>query len=224
MKKTRALTIIIAAILSLTVAFVPSDSHAASKKVKKATLYNVIVKGGYAYCAVENGIYKVHLKKKTKKRLTSTGGCYTAYMRYYKGYLYYVFGEPMPDLYRIKTSGKQKKRLVRFINSFALSNGKLYYNKYNNWSDKRTLKRVAKLNGKKVKKSKYRVKNTWKKSNKKGYKIVSSLNKRVLLDKERYYDEEEETYYYEYSYAEYYTDYLVTPKGERISLGTRVEY
>ena len=216
-KGTRVLTIIIAAILSLTVVFVPADTHAASKKVKKMTVYHdVIVKGNYAYCGVRGGLYKVNLKKKTSKCIVNTVTYDIDNMRYHKGYIYFITDEP-PILYRVKASKnkrvkRENYRLSMLTSRYAISGGKLYYRTYDPRDSRRDVTMVAKLNGKKPKRSKHRVKNTNKKSNKKGYKTVMTSYKRERVCDEGYV-------YYRY----YYKNYLVIPGGGKILLGTYVD-
>ena len=193
-------------IMTLLVSCFTSMAFGASG-TKKMTYYGeVIKKGNTAYCNAKIGIYKVNLKTGKVKALKEydpegavhfgqSAGC----MKLYKGYLYYTDGAGIGiALNRVKVSGKSKpqdllKHIDFTVSAFAISKGKIYLEGTYMDSGK-AVKRVMKLNGRNIKKSKFKITNTYKLTNKKGYKIqtVSSGGKG--------------------------TDYLVTPAGKKIKL------
>lgn len=190
------------------------QTMAASGNKKKMTVYNeVIKKGKYAYCSAYKGIYRVNLKTGTKKRLVKFNEGYGNYdlfaehMAIRKGYLYYIdYWVINGELRRVKTSGKGEKTLGQ-VRAYAVKGNTIYYTAFN--ENEKTIKRKMKLNGKKVKRSSYKVDNKVKKTNAKGYRVNSVLNNSVS------------TYncsYDGYDVTDYYTDYLVRPSGKRIKL------
>ena len=212
-----AAAVLMIAVLIITMS--APQAQAASGKTKKMTVYSqVIVKGKYAYCSSRFGIYKVNLNSGSAYLLVRTNKMPELDRRPYgfkisRGYLYYFCGlGALTDdtLYRIKTSGKHNKRLANAAD-YAISKGKIYYTTYGLNPDK-CKKKQMKLNGKSKKSTRYKAKNKYNTSNKRGYYVERSL---VNTTSSYEYD------YYGDSYIsvdEYYNDYLVTPGGKRIYL------
>ena len=197
--------IIVTLIAVLCIGCLTAASFGATKK-KKETLYNVYVKGKYAYCGAYGGVYKVNLKTGSAKKLVAITDCYNADLTYYKGYIYYIYSDNIRSICRVKTSGKNNKVLAKGF-EFAISKNKIYYvtPKGGHYHGKK-LNRKMNLNGKHKKSTKYKAVNKYKMSNKKGYKIISKYE-RTSYDPE--FDE----------YVEYEREYLVTPKGKKVKLG-----
>ena len=147
--------------------------------------YNVTFKSGdYVYTVCSGSIYKVNVRKGTKKIIDS--GDNIGNMKLYKGYLYYtkaetVFGDDddaHQGIYRAKTTTCKVKKLFRSNNwvdyhdswklTYAISKGRIYYNEI---TPSKRIKRSMKLNGTNKKKSKVTVYNSRKKSNVKGYSV-----------------------------------------------------
>lgn len=176
---------------------------------KKSTLYTgVIKKGNTVYCNAKLGIYKVNLKTgkvKALKKYDREGVLYfsqgSTCMKLYKGYIYFMDGAGIGlSLNRVKASGGKKAQNLTTKNnfnvySFAISKGKIYIEgpSRDTFND---VKRVMKLNGKSAKKSKYKVVNKIKTTNKKGYKIQTKTSGGKSKD------------------------YLVTPSGKKYKLCT----
>lgn len=208
----------IAVVLGVVMALIISSMGVsyASSGTKTMTVYcEVIVKGGYAYCAANRGIYRVNLKTGDKKRIVKeTGDPFEpgpGAMKIHKGYLYY--SNIYPDrafLYRVKLNGTNNKRLAEIDFKYAISKGKIYYECLSKDRVK-TLKKVMKLNGKSKKKSSYKVKQINRRSNKSNYKI-----KTVFVQDETVYDE----HYDDYIVLKRYAEYLTTPDGRSIKLCT----
>ena len=193
-------------IMTLLVSCFTSMAFGASG-TKKMTYYGeVIKKGNTVYCNATVGIYKVNLKTgkvKALKEYDPVGaiqfGNGAGGMKLYKGYLYYMeAGAIGAGLCRVKVTGKAKpQNLLRYVNfnasRFAISKGKIYVEGIDRDSFK-NVKRVMKLNGKNAKKTKYKVYNSFKPTNKKGY-TIQTVESGVK-----------------------YTKYLVTPAGKKIKL------
>ena len=183
-------------------------SFGASPKISKA--YDVIKKGKYVYCCAYNGIYRVNIKTGGKKRIVkekAPGIHRPSSMVLYKGYLYYIDEAVIgASLYRVKTTGKNKKFLASVYN-FAVKKSGIYYTAPNRDFDK-VVKRKMKLNGKNKRKSAYRVKTKYKRSNNRGYYVKDKV---TVLSKE--YDYELEGYWKKTRTDEY----LITPSN-RIKL------
>ena len=203
MRNAFARTLIIALLLTISFVSVPTpEAFAASGNMKKGKIYDVVVKGKYAYCSTFKGVYKVNLKTGSKKRFVK--GRNLGYLKVCKGYLYYKDNDGIAgNLYRIKLSGKGKKKLANVIN-YAIVHGKIYY------TTSGGISKCMKLNGKSKKKSNYQADMRWKASNKKGYRV-----KKVIENQEFAYDYE---YGDEYLVSETDAEYLVTPSGKRIKL------
>lgn len=186
MMKTIRKILSVLLMVMLFVSVAAPQSFAASK-TKKMKTYRTIVKGKYAYCTTYKGIYRVNIKTGKKKLLVKENGALNGWkytnLKLYKGYLY--FTEDRDDnynhvLYRVKTSGKSRKELGA-VKSYAISDGKIYYTMMKDEDPDDDLgpgnivKKQMKLNGKNKKKSKYDVKMTLKKTNKKGYYVRKDL-------------------------------------------------
>lgn len=220
MKKSRNLrlvrTLIASLLMALMVVSLSAPEAMAKSKTKTMTAYDqVIVNGGYAYCAAYDGLYKVNLKTESKKLLVPAADpearTTVGEMKIYKGYLYYTNGGVVsPKLYRIKLSGKNKKFLGNIVN-YAISNGRIYYTTRS--KSGKILKKSMKLDGTNKKKSSYKVKMTYKNSNKSGYHIDQ-----VLTQSDPHYDEITGLY----DYTEYYTECLITPSEEEIAIDSYV--
>lgn len=214
MRVASRITAVLLIVLMIVTAFTP-EAMASSGKTKKMTVYTqVIVKGNYAYCIARLGLYKVNLKTGHKKRLVKnmmpevdSGSVVT--IKLHRGYLYYEAAGALCDngLCRIKTSGKKDKYLGDVYN-YAIKKNRIFYTTYGA-SDSVKKKKQMSLNGKHKRKSKFKVKNKYRKSNKKGYYVET-----VLLDETEDYDFDMD----EWVIKEYYQYNLVMPGGRRIFL------
>ncbi len=209
MKKKTKFAVTFALVLALLLSSVVT-SYAASG-TKKMTLYTDVIKSGkYAYCCTYNGIYRVNLKTKKVKQILKDDGTFDVNppdsMKLYKGYIYYTTAAPMGStLGRVKTNGKNN-RLLASIWDYAISKNKIYYTGYDFENENPDgIKRVMSLNGKNEKKCSYEVINKYKRSNKKGYKVITKIKP---IDE----------------YESIDTYYLVTPNKKKIKLGKRVVY
>ena len=156
-------------------------SFAATKTVKMTTYEDCIKSGKYVYCNAPGAIYKVNVKKGTKKIVAKTGDPnvqMVSSMKLKKGYIYYSLVPYEADnsyLYRVKKSGKSNKKLATVPTpmlsvDFAIKGKKIYYTYYPDPEGEKKLTKKMNLNGKKkAETKKYVVKTTYKKSNKKGY-------------------------------------------------------
>lgn len=215
------LTRMVTAVIMITVLIITMSApqaQAASGKTKKMTVYDeVIVKGKYAYVSARLGIYKVNLKSGSARRIVKAEmpefNRKPSGMKLKRGYLYYFSGTGALNddtLYRIKTSGKKNKRLAD-AQAYAVGKKKIYYITYG-LNPYKYKKKQMKLNGKSKKASRYKVKNKYKKSNKKGYYVSSTLTATYSN-----YEYDEYGDYYLVT-TEKYNYYLVTPSGKRIYL------
>lgn len=181
--------------LAIAVAFMPTSAFAGSK-IKMTAYDQVYVSGKTAYCAGARGLYKVTLKKgkvKKVKVLFSAGRAEYPEAQVFsmkkKGkYIYFL--RMMNDgtwLYRVNTSGKNKKLLVYQCCDYAIKGKKIYYEQY--WED-HNKKYVMKLNGKNKKRTSTYARLKTKRSNKSGYKMYSRVK------------------------GSYVQDFLITPKGK----------
>lgn len=171
----------------------------AKTKTYKTTFYDCYVKDGIAYCATDNGIYKVNIKKEKVKRLVKTNPYKDGYivcLTMHKGKLYYQYASDKTYICRVKTSGKSKKKLAGYWSLFEVSNvaidGKYIY--YEGFKDENCTKKYTKrmkLNGKDKTKVKVKIKTKTKATN----------NKKYELD---YFDNPDN--------IDYQDVYLVTPK------------
>lgn len=171
---------------------------------KKTTLYSdVLVSGSYAYCSVPTGIYRVNLKTNKVQRIVDNSEDYEITgalfgMKIHKKYLYYMStGGVGSPLYRIRKSGG-KAKFLDVVYDYAIKNGKIYYECYD-YKKENNAKKVMKLNGKSKRKSSYKVKAKYKKTNKKGYSL-----RYVNTGKREYYADYEE-------YLPVIESYLVRP-------------
>jgi len=180
MVKSLRKLLLVLLIAMLFVSIAAPQSFAASK-TKKMKTYTTVVKGKYAYCTTYKGIYRVNIKTGKKKLLVKENAAYNGWkyknLKLYKGYLYFV--EDRADdgnyvLYRVKTSGKSKKELGAVL-SYAISDGKIYYTVMKDDDPENFVKKQMRLNGKNKKKSKFNVRMTSKKTNKKGYFVYKDL-------------------------------------------------
>jgi len=197
-----------------------------SSNTKKMTAYKAIKKGNIVYCVATLGVYKVNIKTGKVKRnyykidpedALNMPGPESIKIR--KGYMYvYQQGPVGGFLTRVKLSNGKSKRLASKygIYDYAISNGKIYFegNYFSDDGDVSEVKKVMRLNGKSIKKTKYRAKTTVKKTNSKGYYVKSEYVGQKWWD---YGDGEGE-------YWDYYTDYLVTKSGKKIKLCTYPGY
>ena len=156
-------------------------------KTVTMTAYDKCLKdGNTVYCIAQGtdgggGIYKVDLKKGTKKRIVKRDSDDLNMlfgMKLHDGYLYYFYGIWGGfDLKRIKTSGKGQKAIAE-INTdeenenfgYAIKGKKIYYS-WQSESGKNHRKQM-KLNGKSKKNVSVVAKNKYKDSNAKGYNII----------------------------------------------------
>ena len=197
MTTTMKRTGIILLMLIVALAFTLEPSMAATKKM---TVYSQVYKtGSTAYCLGDSGIYKVNLKTKAVKRIVKTTRHSQPMNIKKKGsYIYYINFLPGDySLCRVHIKTGKKKTLAYGVAGYAISGKKIYYGKYN-YDTNKTSKRVMKLNGKNKKKTSIRGDFKEKKTNVKGYKIIT-----------QYPDEEGVSS----------KDWLKTPSGEKIYLG-----
>lgn len=177
--KKRLISILLVATLLL--GCFTTVSFGASKTKKMTDYYEVIKSGKYAYCAAGSCLYKVNLKTKSKKKLAKIPA-YVTDMKLYKGYIYFKGAEATgSSLYRVTKNGKGLKRLGTIDDHYAISGNRIYYEVYiEQWDDdyeidySYTCTYSMKLNGTdKRKDNSYKVIESHKRSNKKGYKINS---------------------------------------------------
>lgn len=176
-------------------------------KTKKMTSYTQVIKTKkYIYCATFNNIYRVNVKTKKVSRLVkdSSNECGITNMKIKNGYLYYyrtlcVGG----DIKRVKLSTKKvsyvEKSKYEPLSTYVIDGSKVYYLKWDSKGDNK-MTMSKKITGKKATKSSYKLKLTRKKTNAKGYKVVSV----DIGDPDDFY-------------AKYY---LQTPKGKKIYLSS----
>ena len=186
---------IIACMLALAVAlaFMPASAFAASKV--KMTCYDYVYKTGKTvYCAGSTGLYKVKVSKKGKVKSVKTlfdvktvsKKQVIVYNMKKKGdYIYFlvetdVSGEGRPALWRVKTNGKNLKRLADGF-EYAIKGKKIYYvtqdpDTYAN------IYHVMKLNGKAKKKAERGVRISVKYGNTKKYKVITSGENGFAVD------------------------------------------
>jgi len=187
---------------------------AAKSKTKKMTTYDVIVKGKTAYVSgawCTDKIYKVNLKtKKVSAIKYKQKGANTCHMRIKKGYLYFEqIDSGLRSLCRVKLKNPKKTDILFHQGSginvdygkecyfrYAVGKKRVYI-AYNDSNKEKTIKKSMKLSGRDKKTSKYNVKNTCKKSNKKGYKLI--------VDDSHFDDD---------NFAGYVVYYLGTPSGK----------
>ena len=156
-------------------------------KTVTMTAYDECIKdGNTVYCIAQGdngggGIYKVDLKKGTKKRIVKRDSDDLNQlfgMKLHDGYLYYFYGVWGDfNLERIKTSGKDKKILAEFSTDedsdnfgYAIKDKKIYYS-WQSASGKNRYKQM-KLNGKSKKNASTLAKNKYKASSAKGYDLI----------------------------------------------------
>ena len=185
-------------------------SFGASNNKKMTAYTQVYVKGKYAYCLADKGIYRVNLKtdqvKRISKKISADEGNYQ-YFKLYKGYIYYEgFGTAAKSFYRVKTSGKKFKKLGKVFD-FAISKGKIYYTAFSDKTGGEVDMQMS-LSGKNKRRSAYHPKPKFKASNKKGYKVKSITEKDYETT-----DNNGVTWHIRET-----GDYLVTPQGKKIRL------
>ena len=185
-------------VLAIAVSFMPTSAFAGSKI--KMTAYDQVIKSGNTvYCAGARGLYKVTLKKgkvKKVKVLYSTGrtwfdGSQLEAMKKKGKYIYFIQVTGVDNLlYRIKTSGKNKK-LLALTYDYAIKGNKIYfYDSDVDEDEDAENASVMKLNGKSKKRTSKDYVLKTKRSNKAGYKVYSRVKK------------------------SYVQDFLITPKGK----------
>ena len=225
MKKRVITVMLVFALLLTALPFLPSgygmSAYAASKKTKKATAYNEVIKhGNTVYCrvfgptATEYKIYKVNLKTGKKKKLDKSWG-YPTGMIYKSGYLYYTINYPEANsgqIKRVNVKTGKKQKLANTNGAFVISGKTIYYTFYrtdwDNGGDTTKITKKMSLDGKNKKKVKnIKVKVRSKNSNTKGYKLVY-----VGCNKKTEYDEDGEVYSREYEYGKCY---LQKPNGKK---------
>lgn len=185
-------------------------SFGASNNKKMTAYTQVYVKGKYAYCLADKGIYRVNLKtdqvKRLSKKISADEGNYGSF-KLYKGYIYYDgWGPAAKSFYRVKTSGKKFKKLGRVFD-FAISKGKIYYTAFSDKTGGEVDMQMS-LSGKNKRRSAYHPKPKFKASNKKGYKVKSITEKDYETT-----DNNGTTWH-----IRIIGDYLVTPQGKKIRL------
>ena len=201
----KTIVTIISVALIITFAVIPADVHASSN-VKKMTVYESVYKvKNTVYCACGAGVYRVNLKTSKVTRLIKNNsyktGRYYGWMKYYKGYLYYIKSndDTCLGLYRIKPSTKKIKALSKEMEiiGYALSGNKVYIRIADDSLEK-IYNRKMSLNGKNKKTTKVMPKMNIRESNSSGYELINAWNE------------------YENKF------YLQKPNGERIYLGTEI--
>jgi hypothetical protein len=230
-RRKKNFTIILILALSLVLAFssltliaFTDDAYAASGKTKKMTVYNNILKrGNTVFVNLGKTIASVNTKTGKVKILTgkSKNALYNVRrMALKNNYIYFVRVED-PAFYvflrvNIKTGKKKRIAVGEGSFSYVISGNKIYYRtKVLDWSHlgetKETIKKVMQLSGKSKKKTVISARNTVKKSNAPGYKIVKSFSHKKSVDDGDGYIET--TKYYDY--------YLQMPNGKRIFIITK---
>ena len=188
MKKTIRCFICLFLTVVLAVSFCTTVTYGASKTVKAKSYVECIKSGKFVYCNTDTAIYKVNVKKGTKKKIVSvsnpkTGLGLITSMQLHKGYIYYEYcpneEKATNCIYRVKKSGKSKKKLAEYKtpfigNPFAVKGKKVYYFAYaNDYDENSKVTMQMKLNGKKKAKTNKKVKVVFKKTNKKGYNLLT---------------------------------------------------
>lgn len=173
-KITRVMAVVMMMIVAVT--FTAPESYAAGGKTKRMTVYNTYVKGNYAYCSGDEGLYKINITTGAKVLLVDCSkeviGSSISGIHIHKGYIYYMksqHNKTTDMLWRIKTNGKAKKKLGE-VSYYAVSKNKIYYS-VESGSHGKFRNRQMKLNGKSKRSSKYKVRNKFKETNKKGYSV-----------------------------------------------------
>ncbi len=208
-------------LIILTMGCFPSLTFAKTIAIKATSYENCIVDGNNVYCIVANSIWKVNLKSAAVRKVTSVGTSKSeiSALGMKGGYLYFVRSDHSDDnlwnqkrwIFRVKKSGKSKKKLTPAISNttnltYSVKGKKIYYT-WQAESDKKSVKVYKKkmnLNGTGRENTKTKVKYTYKRSNKKGYKVYGN------------YDEYK-------TYAES-LNYLQTPKRSYFINKTRIDY
>ena len=175
MKKKLTLILLIA----VACAMMPMTASAASK-VKMKTYSDVVKSGNTVYCTSTLGIWKVKVTKsgkvKSKKWLLSPKKGYSFDIRHMKKkghYLYYLaqFGGTS-RLYRTNLSTGKRKLVAYDVVQYVIRKNKIYTVHFDIETEE-YYNRVMKLNGKSKKKSSVRPVDKLKKSNAKGYSVIS---------------------------------------------------
>lgn len=213
--KKRILAVLIM-VTVLTTCFTCTSYGASS--TKKMVTYNIVKKKQIVYCAAKDGIYRVDLKNGSVKPLVITAHYVPIdsdplNMSVYREYVYYQTASGISsNLYRVRTTGGKAKKLAP-VEEYAIKNGKIYYEEHSAYSSKRVMK-VMNLNGKKKHKTRCRIKMKYKKTNAKGYSMVTEFSGKVWED----YDDGTREEFSSFS------DYLVTPSGVKIKLNTYIDF
>lgn len=164
----------VAVVMAMIFTSMAVPSFAAGGKTKKMTVYSdVLVSGNYAYCAGFVGLYKVNLNTGKKTCLVKRNPSFMIHAMKKKGsYIYYEVNGPISnDLYRVKTNGKNGKKLydgmdTKAMESYVILDRKIYITYGNNKN------KVMNLDGSSKKKTSVKAKMIEKVSNKKGYKVI----------------------------------------------------
>ena len=180
--KKRIISILLVATLILGCFTVTSFGATTTKTM---TTYSEVIKSGkYAYCAAGSYIYRVNVNTKSKKRIAKVSA-YVTDMKMYKGYIYFKGAHNTGTyLYRVKKTGKYLKKIAPSVEDYAISGSRIYYRVYvdryddvNDVDRSYTTVRSMKLNGTNKRSAKsYKVKEIYKRTNTKGYRITSRYN------------------------------------------------
>ena len=172
-------------VLAVALAFMPASAFAASKV--RMTCYDYVYKtGNTVYCAGSTGLYKVKVSKKGKAksvkklfdvRTVSKEQVIVYNMKKKGSYIYFlvetdVTGEGNPALWRVKTDGKNLKRLAGCF-EYAIKGKKIYYVTLDPVTYA-NIYHMMKLNGKSKKKAKRGVRIDPKRTNAKRYSVITS--------------------------------------------------
>jgi hypothetical protein len=202
--KKRSTSILVIMILAAVLILSSITTSFAGDGPVTMTLYNdVVKKGNYAYCCDEWSLFKVNLKTGKVKRLTSKNvpigdisvhGKYVYYMTYTTG--------TVAGVRRVRNDGKYDKELCfeNELMGYVIIKSRIYYT-YTDDNYNYVMKSM-KLNGTNKKTSYYDIKNTSKRSNAKGYKVIKV--------KSSSFDP--------YEGKGYETFYLKKPNGKKIKL------
>ena len=216
-KKRFYRTFFILIVFAIAAVFIPVISESgkaeAASKTVKMTFYSQGVKCGDNVYLMLNGyditeLYKINIKTSKKARLMKYKfgeGGYGGNVTIKNGHIYYTISDDMSaGLYRMTTSGKNKKKLAKmhYQAKYAISGTTIYYDEFSFHNPETGVMKKMDLAGyKKTSAQGYRISKKILKTNAKGYKLVKKYKKTVGGHK-------------------YYSYYYRKPNGKMIYLDT----
>ena len=181
-KYSRLLVIVIAIFMIFSCASVSAEAKS-SKTKKMNTYWSCVKSGDTVYCTSNNhNIFKVDLKTGAVNKLV-TGNCYVDNLALKGKYLYYCDHGSGPArtsyLCRVNVNTGKKKILADWSSlEYVISGSKIYYKKVivKNYSTIKYKTYVMKLNGKKKKATKTKIKETSVDSNAAGFSTWNDID------------------------------------------------